>query len=97
MTDGAQPSGNNGCFVCALDGPLRGAVRQFMEGPVGAEICGCEFSADEHTLFLTVQHPGSGGTLSQPVSDWPDGSGNAPRPSLIAIEPEDAAARVGEI
>jgi len=43
VTDGTQPVGNNGCFVCALDGPMRGAVRQFMEGPVGAEICGCEF------------------------------------------------------
>jgi len=97
VTDGSQPKGNNGCFVCALDGPLRGAVRQFMEGPVGAEICGCEFSADERTLFLTVQHPGSGGTPGAPISAWPDGSGHAPRPSLVAIEPDVPGVRIGEI
>jgi secreted PhoX family phosphatase len=97
VTDGTQPVGNNGCFVCALDGPMRGAVRQFMEGPVGAEICGCEFTVDESTLFLAVQHPGSGGDLSNPVSDWPDGGGAAPRPSLVAIQPVTAGVRVGEI
>jgi secreted PhoX family phosphatase len=97
VTDGDQPAGNNGCFVCPLDGPLRGAVRQFMEGPVGAEICGCEFTADERTLFLAVQHPGSGGTLSNPISNWPDGPGSAPRPSLVTIEPIDPGVRVGEV
>jgi secreted PhoX family phosphatase len=97
VTDGIQPHGNNGCFVCALDGPLRGAVRQFMEGPVGAEICGCEFTADERTLFLTVQHPGSGGLPGAPISSWPDGPGNAPRPSLVAIESEAPGVRVGEL
>ena len=100
VTDGTQPVGNNGCFACALDGPLRGVVKQFMEGPVGAEICGCEFTADERTLFLAVQHPGSGGTAESPISTWPDGPGNAPRSSLIAIEPiADAGegVRVGQI
>jgi hypothetical protein len=76
---------------------MRGAVQQFMEGPVGAEICGCEFTSDERTLFLSVQHPGSGGSVSDPVSDWPDGAGAAPRPSLVAIEPTAAGARIGEV
>jgi len=97
VTDGDQPAGNNGCFVCPLDGPARGAVRQFMEGPVGAEICGCEFTPDGRSLFLTIQHPGSGGTPSDPLSNWPDGGSSAPRPSLIAIEPEVTGVRVGEI
>ncbi|HMB74614.1 MAG TPA: PhoX family phosphatase, partial [Gammaproteobacteria bacterium] len=97
VTDGPQPEGNNGCFVCPLDGPLRGMVRQFMAGPVGAEICGCAFTDDESTLFLTVQHPGAGGSLSAPISTWPDGDGHAPRPSLVAIEAEAPGARIGQV
>jgi hypothetical protein len=87
VTDGTQPrDNNNGCFVCPTDGPDRGAVRQFMSGPVGAEICGCELSADNRALFLTVQHPGAGGSAAAPISRWPDGGAAAPRPSVMVIE-----------
>jgi secreted PhoX family phosphatase len=97
VTDGAQPGGNNnGCFVCPTQGPDRGAVRRFMSGPIGAEICGCEITPDGRTLFLTVQHPGSGGTVEDPVSRWPDGGDAAPRGSLVAIHPEDEARKLGE-
>jgi uncharacterized protein len=90
VTDGVQPGeNNNGCFVCPTEGPERGRVRQFMSGPIGAEICGCEFTADGRTLFLTVQHPGAGGSATSPTSHWPDGGGAAPRPSLVAIEADD--------
>jgi len=90
VTDGAQPGdNNNGCFVCPTQGRERGSVRQFMSGPVGAETCGCEIAADGRTLFLTVQHPGAGGTATMPMSHWPDGGSAAPRPSLIAIEADD--------
>lgn len=86
VTDGLQPGEfNNGCFVCPTAGEQRGAVRQFMSGPVGAEICGCEITADGETLFLSVQHPGAGGSIDAPVSHWPDGGSRAARPSLIAI------------
>ena len=96
VTDGVQPGGNNnGCFVCPTQGAWRGAVRQFMSGPVGAEICGCELTPDDGTLFLTVQHPGSGGTVEAPISTWPDGGDAAPRSSLVAIYAEDAGRKVG--
>jgi hypothetical protein len=45
---------------------------------------------------LTVQHPGEGGSVEEPRSHWPDGGDAAPRSSLIAIHPEDAARKVGE-
>jgi secreted PhoX family phosphatase len=84
VTDGAQPGdNNNGCFVCPTRGAERGAVRQFMSAPIGAEVSGCEVMPDGRSLFLTVQHPGSGGTVEEPRSRWPDGA--APRGSLIAI------------
>jgi len=57
-----------------------------MSGPAGAEISGCEFTADGRTLLLSVQHPGAGGAASAPSSHWPDGGDTAPRPSVVAIE-----------
>jgi hypothetical protein len=94
VTDGSQPnSNNNGCFVCPTAGPERGLVRQFMSGPVGAEISGCTFSPDGETLFLSVQHPGSGGSIEEPSSHWPDGGNAQPRSSLIAIRSVDPMRR----
>ena len=86
VTDGVQPRGdNNGAFAVPVSGPERGYLRQFMSAPVGAEVCGCEFTPDGETLFLGIQHPGEGGVLSKPKSDWPDGRGLPPRPSVIAV------------
>lgn len=90
VTDGEQPNGNNnGCFACPTAGPGRGLLKQFMSGPVAAEICGCVFTPDNETLFLSVQHPGENGTVAQPSSHWPDGNGLPPRSSVIAIRKED--------
>jgi secreted PhoX family phosphatase len=96
VTDGNQPGGNNdGCFVCATAGPERGKVRQFMSGPIGAEVCGCEFSPDGATLFLTLQHPGEAGSATSPQSHWPDGGAAAPRPSVVTIETTVTGRRFG--
>ncbi len=80
---------NNGCFVVPTTGPQRGRLRQLASGPVGAELCGCEFTPDGRTLFLTVQHPGEGGSIDEPISHWPDGGRLPARPSLVAIERTD--------
>lgn len=90
VTDGEQPGGgNNGCFACATSGTERGLVKQFMSGPVDAEICGCVFTPDNATLFLSVQHPGEGGSLENLRSHWPDGGTAVPRASVIAIRKQD--------
>lgn len=90
VTDGNQPGGgNDGCFVMQTAGPDAGRARQVLAAPVGAELCGCEFTPDGRALLLTIQHPGEGGTLSEPLSHWPDGPGHAPRPTLIALRRED--------
>jgi secreted PhoX family phosphatase len=90
VTDGPQPRGSNdGCYACPTAGPQRGRLQQFMSGPIGAEICGCQFSPDCETLFLSIQHPGEGGTVVEPRSHWPDGPGTQPRSSVIAITKED--------
>lgn len=80
---------NNGCFVVPTAGPERGRLQQLASGPLGCEVCGCEFTPDGRTLFLSIQHPGEGGTLENPRSHWPDGNGLPARAALIAIERED--------
>lgn len=93
VTDGAQPNGaNDGCWVCPTTGPERGRLQQFMSGPVGCEVCGCRFTPDGGTLFLSIQHPGEGGTTGDPKSHWPDGPGTQPRASVIAITKEGGGA-----
>lgn len=81
---------NDGLFAVATEGAERGRTLQFLSGPVGCEIAGPEFTPDDSTLFLAIQHPGQGGTLGpasapKPGSDWPDGNGLPPRPSVLAV------------
>jgi secreted PhoX family phosphatase len=80
---------NNGCFVVPTAGPDRGRLQQLASGPLGCEVCGCEFTPDGRTLFLSIQHPGEGGSIDAPRSHWPDGNGLPARSALIAIERED--------
>jgi secreted PhoX family phosphatase len=80
---------NNGCYVCPTSGPERGKLKQLLSGPFGSEVCGCEFTPDATTLFLSIQHPGEGGTVDAPTSHWPDGGDAPPRASLIAVRRND--------
>jgi hypothetical protein len=79
---------NDSFFICPVEGPERGYVRQFFSSVKGCEVCGPEFTPDNTTLFLAIQHPGDGGTFENPLSIWPDGS-VPPRPSVIAIRADD--------
>jgi len=81
--------GNNGCYVVPTSGPERGLLQQLVSAPVGAEICGCEFTPDGRTLFLAIQHPGEGGSVDTPISNWPDGNGLPARSAVVAISRED--------
>lgn len=90
VTDGESDLiANNGCFVVPTSGADRGRLQQIASAPVGAEVCGCEFTPDGRTLFLSIQHPGEGGTIDAPVSHWPDGGQLPPRSAVIAIQRED--------
>lgn len=92
VTDTDDPAlPNNGCFVVPTSGPQRGQLRQIASGPLGSEICGCEFTPDGRTLFLAIQHPGDGGSVERPVSHWPDGGDSQPRAAVVAVEREDGA------
>ena len=94
-TDG-QPSAikqNDALHAVATAGPERGKVRTFLTSPVGAEVTGPCLTPDDQALFVAIQHPGEGGTLAAPLSQWPDGRG-FPRPSL-AVVTKTGGGRVG--
>jgi secreted PhoX family phosphatase len=85
-TDG-QPRSlaiHDGVYAVPVEGPDRGKVMQFMSSVTAAEVCGPEFTPDNKTLFLAIQHPGEGSTFEKPSTSWPAHSG-LPRPSVVAI------------
>ncbi len=89
-TDG-QPSTiekNDGAYVVETEGPQRGMAKMFFSAVPGAEVCGPEFTPDNQTFFVAVQHPGDedGATFEKPASRFPDYQPDMPpRPSVIAI------------
>jgi secreted PhoX family phosphatase len=97
-TDGlpANLPGNDGLFVAPTEGENRGKSMQFFSTVLGAECSGPVFNPDQTALFVSVQHPGEGGTLDAPVSLWPDGE-VAPRPTVVLITNDDPTAMVGKI
>ncbi len=91
-TDG-QPSrleANDGLFVVPVEGEERGFSRLFLTGVTGCEICGPEFTPDNTSLFVAIQHPGDGDDVSfaNPSTTWPDGTAPA-RPSVVVVQAED--------
>ena len=88
--------GNDGLFVAPTEGEQRGRSMQFFSTVPGAECSGPIFNPDQSALFVSVQHPGEGGSLEEPVSLWPDGE-VAPRPSVVLITNENPTRLVGEL
>jgi secreted PhoX family phosphatase len=80
---------DDGLFVVPTEGSERGYVRQFLAGVAGAEITGPMFTPDNTALFVSIQHPGEGGTFEDPLSNFPDGNGSIPRPTVIVITRDD--------
>ena len=81
----------DGIFVCEATGPARALVKMLFACPVGAEMCGPEFTPDGKTLFVAVQHPAEGSSYEKPSTRWPDFKDDMPpRPSVVAITRKDA-------
>jgi secreted PhoX family phosphatase len=87
-TDGMPSNlpGNDGIFVVPTEGEARGQVHQFFSAVPGSEVSGPIFTPDNAALFVSIQHPGEGGTYAAPLTRWPDGGEMPPRPSVIVIE-----------
>jgi hypothetical protein len=97
-TDGAASAigFNDGLFAVPVDGPNRGELKQFFSSITGSEICGPEFSGDNTSLFLAIQHPAEGSKFERPSTRWPDNRrALPPRPSVIVLQNNDPKKRVG--
>jgi secreted PhoX family phosphatase len=98
-TDGNSPKATgrtDGLWALETEGEGRGTSKAFFRVPVGAELCGPEFTPDARTLFLAIQHPGeedaegTPGTFEDPATRWPDFDASMPpRPSLVVVVKED--------
>lgn len=97
-TDGCEKFHfHDGLWAMPTAGPYRALPKHFFGCPLGAEICGPEFTPDGETLFIAVQHPAdaNGSTFDNPVHRWPDFDESLPpRPSVLAIR-KKGGGRVG--
>ena len=76
---------NDAVLGLPVTGDDRGKTQQLFGGVFGSEMTGVYFNTTETTMFASIQHPGEGGTVAEPTSDWPDGGGSLPRSSVVAI------------
>lgn len=84
---------NDGVYVSTTQGEDRGMLKHFFNAPKGAEVCGPEFTPDNTTFFVAIQHPAEGSDLSSPSTRWPEfNQAEPPKPAIVAITKNDGGA-----
>jgi len=91
FSDGVGFGQNDGVFAVPVEGVGRGWLRQFLSGVPGGEVCGPEFSGDNHSLFCAIQHPHDGQAFE---NLWPTDETDVSKPSLIAVR-ENSGLKIG--
>ncbi|WP_313813618.1 PhoX family phosphatase [Glutamicibacter sp.] len=96
-TDGAPSTigYSDALHKVTLTGRERGRVEQFLAVPTGAETCGPVVHDRDGSVFVSVQHPGEGGSFASPTSLFPDfvaapgaaqrGQFYGPRPTVVQV------------
>ena len=64
-------------------------LRRFLVGPVECEITGITWTPDGKAMFVNIQHPGEGGSLTSITSHFPDGGTSRPRSATVVITKDD--------
>lgn len=92
---GAKTGRADGIWGLETEGAARATGKLFFRCPAGAEMCGPQFTPDDETLFVAVQHPGEAddedssaapATFENPSTRWPDfDPAVPPRPAIVAI------------
>lgn len=84
-----QGHGNNQMLIAD---PSTKRIKRFMVGPKGCEVTGITWTPDQRYVFVNIQHPGEGMSVSDSqtwptrVSTWPDGpKASRPRPATVVI------------
>lgn len=76
----------DGVWACEVDGTNRALTKCFLRAPVGAEVCGPQFTPDSTSFFAAIQHPAHRSNFDSPLTRWPDfNSKLPPRPALIVV------------
>ena len=60
--------GNNSTWCIPTSGANAGKAYPFAIGPMESETCGLNFTPDEKTLFLAIQHPGERGGMREEMA-----------------------------
>lgn len=97
-TDG-QPSllgHNDAVHAVPTEGDFRGQVKQFFSAVPAAECASLKFTPNDSTLFVSIQHPGEGGTLAEPTSLFPNNAAGGPaQPTVVAVTRERGRGPIG--
>ena len=75
---------NDGIYAVPTEGPERGFLRQLLSGVPGGEVASLAFGSNDRYLFVSIQHPAEGSTLTNLTSTFPDG--DIPRPTVVVVE-----------
>lgn len=91
LSGGARPDARAVNGVMTYVAPTPGSdLRRFLVGPVDCEITGVDTTPDGKTMFVNIQHPGEGGSLTSLISTWPAMDGvSRPRSATIVITRDD--------
>jgi hypothetical protein len=84
---------NDGIYAVPTEGPERGFLRQLLSGVPGGEVASLAFGSNDRYLFVSIQHPAEGSTLTNLTSTFPDG--DIPRPTVVVVENTDGSRVIG--